>query len=280
MEKTVFTMRNIVFAMLILFAGVVTTGCAWAQRNNNANSKTISVTAFNSLQVKGDVEVSLSYGATPSITVLGATRAINELRVIQNGNRVVIDNSNNKFPRRVKVQITTNDLISLSASGRTKIEARGNFSPSTFNLATSGMSEVEDLFIESPTIVITSSGRSEVDGTFVGSVVATLSGMSKVDMDVRNSSSVVVRNSGSSKCDFKGKTENLTLVASGNSEIDADDVNSNRATVTLSGNAKVEINSPASLGYSLSGNAILKCKGQPQNVVKSVTSGRSKAIFQ
>jgi hypothetical protein len=118
------------FTALVLVAGIATTSTAAATANNGTYTVLTDVSAINKIEVRGNVQLYISDGATDQVKVYN--KYYSESALVQSKNGVLRIASYNT--EKLVVWVTAKDLSSISAYDNAAVSSFGDLSKIEFSV--------------------------------------------------------------------------------------------------------------------------------------------------
>lgn len=132
--------------LVILLSAVVLTSCRYGRGirgNGQVVKKEFSVSNFNKIEMGGIYNLDITIGEPRSVIVRAEKNLMKYLKIRVKNNRLILSSKRNISPRKgIKVEIVTNSLKEIQASGASFAEVKG-VDENNFLLDISGASKVE-----------------------------------------------------------------------------------------------------------------------------------------
>lgn len=248
-----------------------------------------NLSGFSAINMTGSWDAVLTQGKDFSVTIEANEEFLDDLRIeVKDGTLYVNNNRTNRgitnFNSRHdsrhdirKVHITLPKLEKITASGGSDILPLTQFRTDNMKIVMSGGSDLKGLSLDCQTLDCKMSGGSDANIHIVNnkSVKINNSGGSDLSLSGVSAEMMDVQSSGGSDVKLEGETNNLQLTSSGGSDVSAFKLKARNCTASVSGSADVDIYVTKSLNASISGVSDVRCKGNPQKVVKTVGRGSS-----
>ena len=261
----------------------------------------VDVSSYFQIEIsKGDkIDVEITYSAELEPYIVSKVNSSGVLRLGIDTKDMPRDmkRENNRGKYILSAKIIVPDLVSLNASGATKVDFQGRFTPRSFKGDFSGASSVKGLDINTQSLSIDCSGASklQISGNISGKASYDFSGASnadirqdigKLDIEVSGASNINLKGSftdmsvdlsGASSMDAAGKGDKLNVEVSGASHFNGKDLSVNSASVDASGASRAFVNVSKVLNVDITGSSSLRYSDSRsvQINVKNVSKGAS-----
>lgn len=203
----------------------------WTDNDSPLVDEVRNCEPFNSVDVSGNIELILTQDSVQQVTISSPSDYLPKvITKVENGT-LKIYSEQIFLNRTIKVNISSNSLIGLEASGATKIE--------TINQLVAPEFTVE------------------------------LTGASKADMDLNVLGDFNVQIKGASKMDLKGTCESFKVKGSGASKINAKDLIAKNVDINVSGANHSNVYASDNITIDASGASEIVYSGNPKNVKQS-----------
>ena len=223
-------------SLIVLFSSCGYIGGKRVEGNGNWKTEERTVSAFNSVEAHGAVNVYLSQGPAKPVRIEADENLMEYIEVYVSGNSLMVRNRsgyNLKPTGEMKVFVTIQDFKRVEVSGASDIIGEGSFkNPENISLGVSGAGKIV-LQVDAPKVTIDISGAGSVK----------LEGTTKeVDLGLSGA--------GSAKCfDLKAETVHAGISGAGNAEVFA----SVKLTGSISGAGNIKYKGGAAADVSKSG---------------------------
>lgn len=245
-----------------------------------------SLSGFSAINISSGWDAVLTQGQNFSVTIEANQESIDNLRM-EVKNETLYVSSDRKFrfsdifksrsSNIRKVHITLPELQKINASGGSDILPQTKFSTENMKIVMSGGSDLKSLLLNCQSLDCKMSGGSDATIHLIKgeNVKIKSSGGSDVSLSGLSATLVDLQTSGGSDVKLEGATANLQVNASGGSDVAAFKLKVENCTATLSGGSDANLYVTDALNVSLSGSSDVRCKGNPQNVEKTMGRGSS-----
>lgn len=236
-------------------------------------NKDYKVTAFNSLDVSGVFNVTLTKGNTCSVSITTEEEIVPYLRIRVEGQELKLGFVEGGVPKSiqkkfknytVKAQVTMPMIKGLEMSGVTNFRTTDNFETSFFELDMSGVSKVEFATLTCATFSADMSGVASLYADLVTEDVTwEISGASNATVNYlqKDVTFAEVEISGSSSLTVEGKVVRCDLSVSGAAKYEGARCKVETMRVDISGAAKADVMVTGTLQPEVSGAAKLRYTG-------------------
>ncbi|MGV8963959.1 MAG: head GIN domain-containing protein [Candidatus Saccharimonadaceae bacterium] len=258
--------------------------CLIAQSSKVVKEKR-NLSGFSAINISGSWDALITQGENFSVTIEASKESIDDLLIeVKDGTLYVSNNSKrlriNIFNKRNdirKVHITMPDLQKITASGGSDIIPQTPFRTDDMKIVMSGGSDLKSLALDCVSLDCKMNGGSDANIQLINgkSVKINNSGGSDLSLSVLSAELLDLQTSGGSDVKLEGETKNLIVKSSGGSDVSASKLKVKNCTASVSGAADVDIYVTDSLNASISGSSDVRCKGNPQKVVKTLSRGSS-----
>lgn len=213
------------------------------------------VAAFDGVSNESQVDVQITEGEVPSVTVTCDENLLDEIDVFVDGSVLTIRTTGDWkrggafLPRTTcEVDVVTPALLSLESSGSGDFLVDGDTPNPLADVLSTGSGDLEIHWpVSADELSVQSMGSGEID---LGGVVAQL---------------VELTSSGSGDMSLgAGSTDALDIVSSGSGDILASELVAASVDATLTGSGDVEVNATEALQATLTGSGDLTVWGAPQ----------------
>ncbi|MDP4280742.1 MAG: head GIN domain-containing protein [Bacteroidota bacterium] len=231
------TTRNLTFFAVVVI-GLLLSCQVWGVKGDGNNKReTRTVSSFNSVEIGGAFDLTISQGTAQSVIVEADDNILPLIRTEVVGNTLKIDTKKPiHHASKMKIFLTVVDLKRIDASGAVNIQTENRLTV--------------------PELTISGSGAS--DG--------------KMDLAVQK---LNIDMSGSCNMHFSGTAENVSLDGSGAVNLHAFDLVAQNYNLDISGAGKAEINVAKELKADISGAANVYYKGEPTQMFQDVSGAGS-----
>jgi hypothetical protein len=214
------------------------------------STKEFDISGFTRIHVKFAMELEIVQSEKFSIGITGGDTQVNNIQVVQDGDRITINYNLNLVSilvapfSRLHARITLPELRELNITGAARGMVKGFGSRGDFDLYISGASnlEISDMSVNNTKWDLT--GASRISGR-----------LDAVAADIRIA--------GASRIELKGAAQDLAMDASGASHIDLYDFPVHNAKIRLTGASQCIVNLNGKLDSILEGASRLEYQGQP-----------------
>jgi len=200
----------------------------------------------NAVDLNGPIDLTLRYGATPSLTVRGETRLLGNVDVNRDGAtlQIGIRGMVLRHRRPLEVELVLPNLSSIKVNG-------------------SGDSTVNGFSGERIAVRMEGPGSLRFNGRF-RQVEASLSGSGELDLNGgAGIDAVEAALSGSGTLTVVGSARTLAANASGSGELDARHLRADSVKVSLSGSGSSTVQAERTVAASVSGTGDIEVHGNP-----------------
>jgi hypothetical protein len=199
-------------------------------------TETRSVSTFKGVEVGGAFDVEITCGADTKVEIIGDDNLLDEIETEVRGGVLNIETRKSISPKlKMRIRITTPDLVSLSSSGASDVVISG-VKNEKFSVETSG----------------------------AGSVKASIQ-----TNDLR------IETSGAGDVNINGSAKTLTMETSGAADINARDLKAEKVRVDVSGAGDVSVSVSEELNVTVSGAGDVQYYGNPKVVNQDVSGAGS-----
>ena len=245
-----------------------------------------NLSGFSAISISGGWDAVITQGKNFSVTIEANQESMDNLRM-EVKNETLYVSSERKFQfsdifksrsnNIRKVHITLPDLQKITASGGSNILPQTQFSTDDMIIVMSGGSDLKSLSLNCKSLDCKMSGGSDAYIHLVKGEHVKLTTLGGSDLSLSGISAALVdlQTSGGSDVKLEGATTNLKVNSSGGSDVSAFKLKARSCTVSASGAADVDIYVTDSLNASISGSSDVRCKGNPQNVEKTISRSSS-----
>lgn len=283
-------MKTLQKSLLLLSLLVLVPISLMAQSSKGIKEKK-NLSGFSAISISSGWDAVLSQGKNFSVTIEANQESMENLRIeVKNETLYVSSNREFRFSdifksRRNnirKVHITLPELQKITASGGSDILPQTQFSTENMKIVLSGGSDLKSLSLECQSLDCKTSGGSDASIHLVKgeNVKINSSGGSDVSFSGLSATLVDLQTSGGSDVKLEGATTNLKVNASGGSDVAAFQLKATNCTASLSGGSDADVYVTDALNVSLSGSSDVRCKGNPQNVEKTMSRGSSFKLME
>lgn len=246
-----------------------------------------SLSGFSAINISSGWDAVLTQGQYFSVTIEANQESMDNLR-IEVKNETLYVSSDRKFrfldifrsrsSNIRKVHVTLPELQKITASGGSDILPQTQFSTENMKIVMSGGSDLKSLSLDCQSLDCKMSGGSDASIHLVNgeNVKINSSGGSDVSLSGLRAALVDLQTSGGSDVKLEGASTNLQVNASGGSDVTAFELKATNCTATLSGGSDANVYVTDALNVSITGASDVRCKGNPQNVEKTI--GRSSSL--
>ena len=280
-QKTMKTLHKIILLLSLLALVPI----SMVGQSSKVVKEKRNLSGFSAINMSGGWDAVLTQGKNFSVTIEVNEEYLDDLRIeVKDGTLYVNNNRTNRgitiFKSRRdirKVHITLPKLEKITASGGSDILPLTQFRTDNMKIVMSGGSDLKGLSLDCQTLDCKMSGGSDANIHIVNnkSVKINNSGGSDLSLSGVSAEMMDVQSSGGSDVKLEGETNKLQLTSSGGSDVSAFKLKTRNCTASVSGSADVDIYVTKSLNASISGVSDVRCKGNPQKVVKTVGRGSS-----
>jgi hypothetical protein len=214
------------------------------------SSKDFAISSVNRISIRFPLEIEIVRSDSPGVTVSGSETQVNNVSVVQEGDRLTIGYKINLASiiaapfSKIHARITLPELRELNISGAAYGTVRGFASPGEFGLIVSGAS------------------RLELSEMAVGDMKFDLSGASRIDGQISATGEADLHIVGASRVGLKGSAAGIAVDAAGASHIDLDRFTVGNARIRLTGASQCTINLNGKLDAVLDGASRIEYEGQ------------------
>jgi hypothetical protein len=195
-----------------------------------------NVSTFKGVDVGGAFDVEITCGADTKVEIIGDDNLLQEVQTEVRGGVLNIETHKSISPKlKMRIRITTPDLVSLSSSGASDVVING-VKNEKFSVETSG----------------------------AGSVKASIQ-----TNDLR------IETSGAGDVNVNGSAKTLTMETSGAADINARDLKAEKVRVDVSGAGDVQVSVSEELSVTVSGAGDVQYYGNPKVVNQDVSGAGS-----
>jgi phage shock protein PspC (stress-responsive transcriptional regulator) len=207
----------------------------WTDKDSPLNEEVRTVEPFNSIEVSGNIELILENDSTQKVTV--STQEDYMPKVITRvENGVLHIYAEHIFLNRtVKVNVSSDSIRSIKASGACQINTESELVLPELSL--------------------------------------NLTGACQVDMDVKVAGLCFLDLTGASQANLSGTANQLKVEGTGACQIDAEDLISKSADVNVTGASQADVYASEKLDAKATGASEINCKGAPKTINKNTNVG-------
>jgi hypothetical protein len=215
------------------------------------STKEYSLSGFTRIQARVAMDLDIIRADTYSIVTAGNDTQLDNLSVVQEGDRLTIGYNLNLRSvlaapfSKMHARITLPDLHELNISGAAHGTIKGFSSSNDFGLYVSGASHLE---------------ISEIS---VGNLKGEINGASRVNGEITVGGNTDLKVAGASRIDLKGAAQDIDLDVSGASSIEMNDFPVHNAKLRVAGASHAVLNMTGKLDVKLDGASRLEYEGQP-----------------
>ena len=204
--------------------------------------ETRSIEVFHALDAQNalQVAVAVTQGAKPSLKIRGDDNLVPLVEsVVRDGTLIlrIKENTNIRPKHPLLVEVVTDQLDRVEASGATDVRVTGGSKVEQFTAAASGAARLSVTGIQTPKAVVTAEGASQLTLT--------------------------------------GTAESLKVDASGASQVKAEDLKADDADVSISGASGADLHASKSVAGDVAGASHLNLHGKPARKTVSVSGASS-----
>ena len=275
------TLQKIILLLSLLALAPL---CLVAQSSKVVKEKR-NLSGFSAINMSGSWDAVITQGKSFSVTIEANEESIDDLLIEVKGATLYVSNSRknlriNIFNKRSdirKVHITLPELKGITASGGSDIIPLTPFRTDDLKILMSGGSDLKSLSLVCQSLDCKMSGGSDANIQLINgkSVKINNSGGSDLSLSGLSAEMMDVQTSGGSDVKLEGETNNLQVKSSGGSDVSAFTLKAKNCTASVSGAADVDLYVTDSLNASISGSSDVRCKGNPREVVKTLSKGSS-----
>ncbi len=201
--------------------------------------------AINQIEISGPIDLKLTQGDTPEMTLHAEQRLLSRFLIEENGSTLSIKLKDSPIYSKHPVS------IELSLPKLARLAARG-----------SGDTDVNGFQGEQIQIVVTGSGELNFNGTYQ-QVNASLRGSGDVKLNTGNGKVVDLDLIGSGNIIATGAAKTLSTHLTGSGDIDADALQADSVTVSLNGSGDTRVHANQSITVNLRGSGDVNVAGKP-----------------
>ena len=260
MAKKIF----IFIAVCALVVGVALplSGCVSVQGTGEMRPHTVELSrSFNAINVSGSFVVHFEYSETESVRFEMQDNIFELVRVNVRDNTLRVDSRRSfttSTENRPRMYVTAPSLTSARFSGSTRAEGWDKIIEESFELRTSGSSNV-NIAVEVKEFAINTSGSSRITAA-----------MEVDELDLRAS--------GSANFTLSGTATELNVRISGSARVEGLLLQTYDTTLSLSGSARVYIAVENTLDVRVSGSARVRYSGRPYITQRISGSGSVQSV--
>jgi phage shock protein PspC (stress-responsive transcriptional regulator) len=203
----------------------------WGDNDSPVVDEVRDCDPFNSVEVSGNIELTLIQDSIQNVTLSSPSDYLSRIITKVENGTLKIYTEQFFMNRKIKVDISSNSLTGLVASGATKIETKNQLVAPEFTVE--------------------------------------LNGASKADMDLNVLGKFVVQIKGASKMDLKGTCETFKVKGSGASKINAKNLIAKNVDIDVSGASHARVYASENIKIDASGASEIVYFGSPKKVKKS-----------
>ncbi|HEX8356048.1 MAG TPA: head GIN domain-containing protein [Segetibacter sp.] len=234
-------MKNLLVAF-IAFISVSVSAQTNIKGNGNVIKETREVSNFSRVSLAGNVNVQLSFGNSPTITVEGDENVLPYIETVIENETLIVRTKN-------KTGINSKNKLIVYAS----------------------MTKIEEL-------KVSGSGNITGNGEFTNNEKTSLSvsGSGNITVGIASFNETKIAISGSGNVTLKGEsTNNIDATISGSGNIDCSGVSCNNVFAKVSGSGNIRVYANRSIDAKVSGSGNIYYKGAATNInLKSAGSGK------
>ena len=244
-----------------------------------------NLSGFSAINMSGGWDAVLKQGKNFSVTIEVNEEYLDDLRIeVKDGTLYVNNNRTNRsftiFNRRRdirKVHITLPKLEKITASGGSEILPLTQFRTDNMKIVMSGGSDLKSLSLDCQSLDCRMSGESDAYIHLINgkNVKINSSGGSDVSLSGISATMVDLNVSGGSDVKLEGETIDFQPKVSGGNDVSAFMLKAKNCTASVSGAADADFYVTDVLNVSITGVSDVRCKGNPQKMVKTVGRGSS-----
>jgi hypothetical protein len=202
-------------------------------------------TGISAVEISGPIDLTLRYGATPSLQINGEQRLLGNIETVQEGHVLHIGPRGIllRHNRPLQAVLVLPNLSSLTIAG-------------------SGDSTVDGFSGEQVELQLHGSGSVKFNGRY-RSVSAALHGDGDLDIEGGNSDKVTAELSGSGRMVLAGACRELRAQVHGSGELDAQHLRAETVSVDQIGSGSTTVQARKSLAAAVSGSGDVEVHGNP-----------------
>jgi len=203
---------------------------------------------FTSLEVNGDVKVTLRQLPTQTVTVSGRANLVALANI-----RVENDTLRIEYKRPIHIRGKDTLHVSVFMPQINALTARREGSIHVYGA------------VNTPELILTATdkGNIDIDGLTADTVRVQAMKEAEIDVEKLNTQILDATQSDKAQLDFSGYAENAQLVNNGRKDIEADTLRINHAHVAVNGHGDVEVFAVKTLKASANGSGEIKYHGAP-----------------
>lgn len=217
------------------------------------------VSAFTSVDVRGDAEVDFVQRAETSVTLSGRDKWVNAAQVRVEKDTLVVSFSEPMFGRdkdKLRVLVSAPELAAVTVSQNAEFDVRGPLRAQTLALTALQHGEISIDDLETETLTATASGHAEID-------------VKRLTADTVRA---VVSNH--AEIELAGTAQKAFLENNGSGDIDAGDLRAVSADAAVNGSGDVEIFAEQTLNAAARGRGKIEYKGVPARINPTGKTGK------
>ena len=276
---------NTLHKTILLFSLLALIPISLVGQSSNVVKEKRNLSGFSAINMTESWDAVITQGKNFSVTIEANEEFLDDIHIEVKDETLYVSNNNEN--RRIiilntrrdirKVHITLPKLEKITASGGSVILPLSQFRTDNMKIVMSGGSDLKGLSLDCQALDCKMSGGSDANIHIVNnkSVKINNSGGSDLSLSGVSAEMMDVQSSGGSDVKLEGETNKLQLTSSGGSDVSAFKLKAKNCTASVSGSADVDIYVKDVLNVSISGVSDVRCKGNPQKVVKTVSRGSS-----
>ena len=277
-------MRTLEKTILVLFLLALAPFCLVAQSSKVVKEKR-DLSGFSAINMSGSWDAVITQGKNFSVTIEANEESIDDIRIKVKGETLYVANKRNKHRVNIlntrcdsrKVRITLPELEEITASGGSGVLSQTPFRTENLKIVMSGGSSLKSLLLDCQSLDCKMIGGSDANILLVNAKIVNINNSGGSDLSLSGLFAEVLdlQSVGGSHVKLEGETNNLTVNSSGGSNVSAFKLKVKNCTASISGAADVDLYVTDSLNAFISGVSDVRCKGNPQEVVKTISKSSS-----
>jgi hypothetical protein len=217
---------------------------AFESRMVSADTRTVG-SGISSVEISGPIDLTLRYGATPSLQINGEQRLLGNIETVQEGRVLHIGPRGLllRHNRPLQAVLVLPNLAGLTISG-------------------SGDSTVDGFSGEQVELRLDGSGSVKFNGRY-RRVTAALHGDGDLDIESGNSDKVTAELSGSGHMTLAGACRDLRVQVHGSGELDAQHLRAEAVSIDQIGSGSTTVQARSTFAATISGSGDIEVHGNP-----------------